>query len=93
MKFGLFFANAGPFSVQQTFDALVRTADDAGIESIWTVEHVVVPVGYESKYPYSADGKMGVDPDTNFVDPFIALTAMAARTTTCLLYTSPSPRD
>ena len=49
MKFGLFFANAGPFAHPPLFEALVRTADEVGVESIWTVEHVVVPVGYESR--------------------------------------------
>jgi probable F420-dependent oxidoreductase len=44
------------------------------------VEHVVVPVDYKSKYPYSPDGKMGVTPETNFVDPLVALTAIAANT-------------
>jgi hypothetical protein len=26
---------------------------------IWTVEHVVVPHGYQSRYPYSPSGSMG----------------------------------
>ena len=58
MKIGLFFANAGPFSVPETFEALVRGADEVGVESIWTVEHVVVPAGYQSQYPYSTEGRM-----------------------------------
>ena len=29
MKHGLFFANAGPFAVPETFEALVRTAEFA----------------------------------------------------------------
>lgn len=80
MKFGLFFANAGPFSVPQTFEALVRTADEVGIESIWTVEHVVVPVGYESKYPYSADGRMPGPENSPIPDPILPLAYAAAIT-------------
>jgi len=39
-----------------------------------------VPEDYQSKYPYSDSGKMGAPPETNFVDPLIALTAIAAST-------------
>lgn len=80
MKFGLFFANAGPFAVPETFEALVRTADEVGIESIWAVEHVVVPVGYESQYPYSKDGRMPGPENSPIADPLIALSYAAALT-------------
>ena len=80
MKFGLFFANAGPFSVPETFEALVQTADEVGIESIWAVEHVVVPVGYESQYPYSKDGRMPGPENSTIADPLIALSYAAALT-------------
>ena len=80
MKFGLFFANAGPFSVPDTFEVLVRTADEVGIESIWAVEHVVVPVGYESQYPYSKDGRMPGPENSPIGDPLIALSYAAALT-------------
>ncbi len=78
MNFGLFFANAGPFSVPATFEALVRSADETGIESIWTVEHVVVPVGYESRYPYSEDGRMPGPESAPIPDPLVALSYAAA---------------
>ncbi len=78
MNFGLFFANAGPFAVPATFEALVRSADDSGIESIWTVEHVVVPVGYASRYPYSQDGRMPGPESAPIPDPLVALSYAAA---------------
>ncbi len=80
MKFGLFFANAGPFAVPATFEALVKTADEVGIESIWTVEHVVVPVGYESRYPYSKDGRMPGPESSPIPDPILPLAYAAALT-------------
>ncbi len=60
--------------------ALARKAEEVGLESVWTFEHAIVPVDYSSKYPYSADGKMGVTPETNFVDPLVALGAIARET-------------
>ena len=79
MKVGLIPVNIGVSGLEPML-ALAEKAEQVGIESVWTFEHVVVPVDYHSKYPYSADGKMGVTPETNFVDPLVALTAIAART-------------
>jgi probable F420-dependent oxidoreductase len=79
MKVGLIPVNIGVPNA----DAMVQmaqTAEAAGFESVWTFEHVIVPVDYKSKYPYSPTGKMGAAPETNFVDPLIALTAGAAQT-------------
>ena len=79
MKVGLIPVNIGVSGLEPML-ALAEKAEQVGIESLWTFEHVVVPVDYKSKYPYSADGKMGVTPETNFIDPLVALTAIAART-------------
>jgi probable F420-dependent oxidoreductase len=80
MKFGLMFANAGPFSYPESFENLVRTAEEVGIESIWSVEHVVVPVGYNSVYPYSPDGKMPGPESVPIPDPIVPLAYAAAIT-------------
>jgi probable F420-dependent oxidoreductase len=79
MKVGLIPVNIGVKSVDKMVGLAVH-AEKVGFESVWTFEHVMVPVDYASKYPYSADGKMGATPETNFVDPLIALAAIAAST-------------
>lgn len=79
MKIGLIPVNVGVGSVENIV-GLAQKAESVGIESLWTFEHVIVPEEYESKYPYSPTGKMGAAPDTNFVDPLIALTTIAAHT-------------
>ena len=79
MKLGLIPVNVGVRSAEQIV-AIGVEAEEAGFESVWTFEHAVVPLDYESKYPYSPTGKMGAEPDTNFIDPLIALTAVAANT-------------
>jgi probable F420-dependent oxidoreductase len=78
MKFGLFFANAGPFARTETFEALVRKSDEVGIESLWAVEHVVIPAGYESEYPYAKGGRIPGPEDNPISDPLIALGYAAA---------------
>ena len=86
MKVGIIPVNIGV----QSADQIVQTAqfvESLGYESVWTFEHVVVPVNYESKYPYNKSGNMGAAPETNFVDPLIALSAVAASTKTLRLAT------
>ena len=86
MKFGLIPVNIGVQSVDQMV-GLAQLAEKVGFESVWTFEHVLVPENYESKYPYDASGKMGAAPESPFVDPLLALTAIAASTKTLRLGT------
>ncbi len=79
MKIGLIPCNVGVSSVDMIVH-MAQTAEEVGLESLWTFEHAIVPVDYQSAYPYSADGKMGATPETGFVDPLIALTTVAAHT-------------
>lgn len=81
MKVGLIPINVGLRDPERLV-SLVRKAEEVGIESAWTFEHVIVPADYQSRYPYSAEGKMGATPETPFVDPLIALTFAAAHTKT-----------
>ncbi len=65
------------------------TLEACGVESVWTVEHVVVADEYEPLYPYSADGRMpsrgGLVP---MPDPFELLAFLAAASTTLRLGTA-----
>jgi probable F420-dependent oxidoreductase len=80
VKFGIAFANIGPFAAPDAAAAFAKAAEDNGFESLWTVEHVVVPAGYESTYPYSPDGKMPGREDSPIPDPLIWLAYVAAAT-------------
>jgi hypothetical protein len=64
MKFGIAFANTAFYASTAGAIALAQGAEAVGVDSLWTVEHVVVPVGYESPYPYSSTGKMPADATT-----------------------------
>ncbi|MEP5569305.1 MAG: LLM class F420-dependent oxidoreductase [Halioglobus sp.] len=86
MKFGLIPINIGMDSLEDLI-GLAQYAESLDFESLWTFEHVMVPVEYESKYPYSSNGKMGGGSDNPFLDPLIALTAVAAHTKTVRLGT------
>ena len=87
MKFGVMFANVGPMTTPEGAVGIGRACEDAGIESLWAVEHVVVPVGYEPNYPYSPTGRMPGPEDSDIPDPLIWLSYVAAATTTIRLAT------
>jgi len=80
MKLGLLYANVGACVAPEGAAAVARHAEQAGFESLWTVEHVVVPAGYESKYPYNSSGKMAGGEDAPIPDPLIWLAFVAAHT-------------
>ena len=81
MKFGLRYCNAGRYVYPANAVELVQAGEAAGFESAWTVDHVVVPEGYQSAYPYSDDGKMaGGKNDMPIPDPLIWMAYAAAAT-------------
>jgi probable F420-dependent oxidoreductase len=80
MKFGIAFANVGPFGLPEHALHLARTAEACGFESLWTVEHVVVPAGYQSRYPYGASGRMPGPEDASIPDPLTWLAFVAGAT-------------
>jgi probable F420-dependent oxidoreductase len=87
MKLGLMFANSGPFSAPELLTHLAQTAERCGFESIWTVEHVVIPQDYKSPYPYSPTGKIPGGEDVPIPDPLLPLAYAAAVTKTLKLAT------
>ena len=87
MKVGIAFANIGPFGSAEGAAAVGRAAEAAGIDSLWTVEHVVYPDEYGSTYPYDDSGRMAMAPDTDLTDPLTWLTWVGAHTSTLRLAT------
>jgi probable F420-dependent oxidoreductase len=80
VDFGIAFANILTFTEEPGLGTLARSAEAAGFESLWTVEHVIYPDGYESAYPYDQSGKMMMTPDTPLPDPLIWLAFVGAAT-------------
>ncbi len=89
MKFGLRYASLGRYASGPAAVELAQAAEAAGFDSIWTVEHVVVPHGYQSRYPYSETGRMGSGlEDFPIPDPLIWLAYIASATRTLKLGTA-----
>ncbi|MFN6122482.1 MAG: LLM class F420-dependent oxidoreductase [Actinomycetes bacterium] len=77
MEFGLAFASSIAFHQDDTLE-LCRRAASAGFTSLWGGEHVVLPSSIESRYPYTADGRIPAVPETPIPDPLIWLAFAAA---------------
>jgi alkanesulfonate monooxygenase SsuD/methylene tetrahydromethanopterin reductase-like flavin-dependent oxidoreductase (luciferase family) len=79
MKLGLFDMGAGPCLDPQVLLAVARHAEDAGLESLWCGEHIVLP---DPRVPPSP-----MEPTDPILDLVIALTFAAAVTRTIRLGT------
>jgi len=79
MKFGIFGINFGPCADGRIALRVAQAAERAGLESVWTGEHVVLP---DPQVPPSP-----VPPETPFLDPAVALAYVAAGTQTIRLGT------
>jgi probable F420-dependent oxidoreductase len=89
MVFGLRYASLGRYASGPAAVELAQAAEAAGFESMWTVEHVVVPRAYQSRYPYSESGRMGSGlEDFPIPDPLIWLAYVASATRTIKLGTA-----
>ena len=63
-----------------------RAAEDAGFESIWVFEHAVIPADYDSRYPYNAEGRIGIE-DADIPDPLTLLAFLGGVTDRLMLGT------
>ncbi|MFE3442240.1 TIGR03619 family F420-dependent LLM class oxidoreductase [Nocardia sp. NPDC059180] len=67
---------------------LARTAEECGFSSIALPDSLFYMKSAAAKYPYTPDGSRFWGPETPWVDPLIAATAMAAVTSRIRFYTN-----
>jgi probable F420-dependent oxidoreductase len=71
MRFGLFGINVGACADPRLQRDVVLAAEAAGFESVWTGEHVAMPI---------RDNPVPAPPETPFLDSIVSLTRIAAVT-------------
>ena len=81
MKFGIVPINLQEFTNPEVVIPFVQRAEALGYESVWTAEHVIIPMNYTSVYPYNPSGKVPFATDAAIIDPLVALTFIASATT------------
>ena len=72
MKLGFFGINVGACATPTVAAAIAKAAEDAGFESVWTGEHIVLPDPHAPPSPSP--------PETPFLDSGVALAFVAAHT-------------
>ena len=72
----------GAVAEPQWITRFAQHAEACGFDAVYTVEHAVVPVGYQSKYPYAPDGRMTLPDHADIPDPLDLLAYIAGKTST-----------
>jgi alkanesulfonate monooxygenase SsuD/methylene tetrahydromethanopterin reductase-like flavin-dependent oxidoreductase (luciferase family) len=84
MKFGLSVAFSDPSHI----GSMAAAADRAGFDCVALSDHVVHPKRIRTPYPYTDDGSTRWPPFTDWLDPWVAISAMAAVTERIRFFTS-----
>src|SRR3954447_1145855 len=80
MKVGAF-VPIGTLNANPEFAGAVGpTLEERGFESLWVAEHVVLFDDYDSEYPYDRSGKFPGAGDSGILEPWTALSFVAATT-------------
>jgi len=80
MRVGLHALGIGSGARPEVIRAVAVAAEAAGFATLWSGEHVVLVDRPGSRYPYSADGRIGVRAGEDWLDPLLGLTFAAAVT-------------
>lgn len=67
---------------------VARIAEEVGFEGVMGSDHVLYPQQMNTPYPYSSDGKIFINGESEFPDPWVSTAAMAAATTSLKFSTS-----
>ena len=88
MDIGITLPTQGPLATAEAVSTIARQADALGYASVWVTDHIAIPIHAESRYPYTADGRLPWDPSIPYLDALTALGWVAALTHSVRLGTS-----
>ena len=86
-EFGVSLPNIG-MRDPQAVRLVAEQAEAAGLDSVWAADHVVLPTGTTSPYPYHVDGDFLIPPGMPFMDQFTCLAYVAGITSKVKLGTA-----
>ena len=83
MRIGAKVPNSGPLPARLGIGPMSAALEEAGFDSLWTSDHIVMTRTVESAYPFSARGELTWDVGSPWYDAVVSLTLMAAATKRC----------
>jgi len=90
MKFGIRIPppQMGPIADPDFVVRYAQLVERLGFESLWTIDHAVMHMEYDSRYPYKTTGRTPLPADSNMPDPLIMMALIAGVTERIRLGTS-----
>ncbi len=80
MQYGVILPNVGPMAQIEILDRLARRAEALGYRGVFLSDHIAIPTDLRSAYPYRSDGRFPLAADDLILEPFTALSYLAAVT-------------
>tara|TARA_B100000131_G_scaffold144085_1_gene140174 strand:- start:220 stop:1137 length:918 start_codon:yes stop_codon:yes gene_type:complete len=80
MDWGVHLPHLGRDVGRDSLTKFVQTAEELGVHSGWTSDHVCWPAEFDSKYPYSSDGSFPAPAGLGWLDPIGTLLFVAGCT-------------
>lgn len=80
MHIGIKVPNWGALATPDALAGVARAGEERGFGSVWVSDHVALPAAPLADYPYSGTARPPFDASTPFLDPFAALSFVAACT-------------
>ena len=86
-KFGVSLPTIG-MGDPQAIRLVAQQVEAAGLDSVWAADHIVLPTGDTSPYPYAEGGEFLIPPGMPFMDQFTSLAYVAGITERIMLGTA-----
>lgn len=80
MRLGALVPNSGTWPLELGIPRMAARLEDAGFDSLWVSDHIVLPATIESRYPFAADGRATWPTSTPYFDALVAMALIAGAT-------------
>ena len=71
MDFGCVYTNRGHCATEANLVRFGQSTEALGFDTVWTSDHIVVPMEVKSFYPYNPTGAIPFIPEEAYFEPLI----------------------
>ncbi|MCE2502238.1 MAG: LLM class F420-dependent oxidoreductase [Dehalococcoidia bacterium] len=80
MQYGVILPNVGPLAHVDSLATISHRAEELGYDGVFLSDHIVIPDGLRSAYPYRSDGRFPLTAEDRILEPVVTLSYLAAAT-------------